>query len=50
MRMFHSWFTNQASGLTDLLEARHDVTSNGADQGRDVIHKAFREAVLPGRL
>lgn len=36
--------------FTDLLEARHDVTSDGADQGRDVIHEALREAVLPGRL
>lgn len=46
----HWWFTNEASGLTDLLEARHDVPSDGADQGRDVVHEAFREAVLPGRL
>lgn len=45
------WLTHGSQlSWTDLLEARHDVTSDGADQGRDVIHEAFREAVLPGRL
>lgn len=34
----------------DLLEARHDVASDGADQRRDVVHEALGEAVLPGRL
>lgn len=33
-----------------LLETRHNVASDGADQRCDVIHKTFREAVLPGRL
>lgn len=37
-------------GFADLLEARHDVTGDGADQRRDIIHETLREAVLPGRL
>ncbi len=31
-----------------LLEARHNVTSDGADQGCNVIHEALWETVLPG--
>lgn len=31
-----------------LLEARHNVASNGADQGCNVIHEALWETVLPG--
>lgn len=33
-----------------LLEARHNVTSDGADQSCDVVHEAFWETVLPGWL
>lgn len=33
---------------TNLLEARHDVASDGADQGRNVIHETFWETVLSG--
>lgn len=36
--------------LSHLLETRHDVTRDGADQGCDVIHEAFRETIFPGRL
>lgn len=36
--------------ISYLLEARHNVSSNGADQGCNVIHEAFRETVLPGWL
>lgn len=36
--------------FSHLLETRHDVTRDGADQGRDVIHEALGEAVLPGWL
>lgn len=31
-----------------LLEARHNVSSDSADQCCDVIHESFRKAVLPG--
>lgn len=36
--------------FSHLLETRHNVTRNGADQGRDVIHEALGETVLPGWL
>lgn len=36
--------------LSHLLETRHNVTRNGADQGCDVIHEAFGETILPGWL
>lgn len=31
-----------------LLETRHNVPSDGANQSCDVIHEAFRKSVLPG--
>lgn len=33
--------------FTYLLEARHNVASNGADQGCDVIHETLWETILP---
>lgn len=36
--------------VTYLLETRHNVASDGADQGCNVIHEAFWETVLPGWL
>lgn len=33
-----------------LLEARHDVPGDGANQSCDVVHEALGKAVLSGRL
>lgn len=41
---------NSHQAVTNLLEARHDVPGDGADQSCNVIHEALWETVLPGWL